>query len=200
MPLNNTLTSQYVLLRTVCALQSHFYYSRPQQRINLNVLPLSPASSIKKIECPSRDQRSPIQTLPSETLRRTTRRSPFTTSSLTAGNHQITALYERDTAFNSTSDALTQTVSKADPMINFGSLADGTYTGDPFTVSVTAPEGLPVGIAILSGPATVRTPTTSRSATSSGRWSLQITDHPAQISSRRAVLRGMTISLKTTRR
>ena len=155
LPLNNTLTSQYVLLRTVCALQSHFYYSRPQQRINLNVLPLSPASSIKKIECPSRDQRSPIQTLPSETLRRTTRRSPFTTSSLTAGNHQITALYERDTAFNSTSDALTQTVNKADPTINFGSLADGSYTGDPFTVSVTASAGLPVALAVLSGPATL---------------------------------------------
>ena len=48
LPLNNTLTSQYVLLRTVCALQSRFYYSRPHQRINFNALPHSLASSIRQ--------------------------------------------------------------------------------------------------------------------------------------------------------
>ena len=77
----------------------------------------------------------------------------FTTLSLTGGDHEITAQYNSDLNFLSSSLVLTQIVNKVDQTFDFGSLPDGSYNGDPFTPPVTASSGLPVSLAVLSGPA-----------------------------------------------
>jgi len=58
----------------------------------------------------------------------------FATSSLTAGDHQITALYDGDTAFVSSSAVLTQTVNKANPVATWSAPAAITY-GTPLSAT-----------------------------------------------------------------
>jgi uncharacterized delta-60 repeat protein/CSLREA domain-containing protein len=79
----------------------------------------------------------------------------FATSSMTVGNHQITALYEGDPAYNRSSAVLSLAVNKADQSFNFESFQDGSYNGEPFNPNATASSGLPVSIALVSGPATL---------------------------------------------
>jgi hypothetical protein len=63
----------------------------------------------------------------------------YTTSALSVGGHSITATYNGDTHYNtSTSAPLTQTVNKANPLFTFDALSDKTYGDAPFSVAAAA--------------------------------------------------------------
>ena len=80
----------------------------------------------------------------------------FTTSALPAGSHSFTASYEGDsTSAPGTSDALLQTVNKADQTIAFGPLAGKTFGDADFTIGASASSGLAVTFSIVSGPAVI---------------------------------------------
>ena len=81
----------------------------------------------------------------------------YTTSSLVAGDHEITVVHSGSVSqgYTSSTDTRIQTVKKLYQTINFGSLADGTYNGDPFNLSAAASSGQSVSLAVLSGPATL---------------------------------------------
>ncbi len=71
-----------------------------------------------------------------------------TVNTLSLGDHSITAVYEGDTSFNgSTSDAVTQTVAKADTTAVVVSDGSPSFFGDDvtFTVTVSATGGTPTG-------------------------------------------------------
>ena len=70
----------------------------------------------------------------------------ITTSTLALGDYNITAVYNGDTNYNtSTSGTLTQTVSKAPATVTLGNLFPTTYDGTPKTAtSTTTPSGLTV--------------------------------------------------------
>jgi YVTN family beta-propeller protein len=94
----------------------------------------------------------------------------FTTSSLTAGSHQITAVYNGDGNFNgSTSATLTQIVNLASTTTTIESSLNPSASGDSVTftatVSVVAPgEGSPSGtVAFKDGSSTIGTGTLNSS-------------------------------------
>jgi probable HAF family extracellular repeat protein len=81
----------------------------------------------------------------------------FTTSSLSAGTHSITAVYGGDGSNSmSTSAALSQVITtKTAQTITFGALPSVTYGVAPITLSASAGSTLPVSFALTSGPATL---------------------------------------------
>lgn len=84
-------------------------------------------------------------------------KATFTTSTLSAGSHSITASYEGDSTSlpSMTAQPVVQVVSKADQTISMSPLAGKTFGDSDFSVSATASSGLPVTLSIVSGPATL---------------------------------------------
>ena len=80
----------------------------------------------------------------------------FTTSTLAAGTHTITAGWAGNSDYNAvTSSAITQTVNPATPTLTFATIASQTYGVSPFTVSATSASGGTVTYSVVSGPATI---------------------------------------------
>ena len=84
----------------------------------------------------------------------------FTTSFIVPDTHEITAVYagyqtDGATYDQSTSTTLDETISPATQTITFVPIGGQTYGVDPFDLDPTASSLLPVGLTVLSGPATV---------------------------------------------
>jgi hypothetical protein len=71
----------------------------------------------------------------------------FSTSTLTAGSHTITASYSGDSLYASSSTSLTQTVNKAAPTVVLAVQPDPIVPGKSanFTATVSSPAGVPSG-------------------------------------------------------
>jgi len=80
------------------------------------------------------------------------------TSSLTAGEHVITAAYGGNVNFSASTGSGNIVIDKAGQSISFGDLADRAYGDTPFAVSATASSGLPVSFS-ASGDCAVSTDT-----------------------------------------
>ena len=84
----------------------------------------------------------------------------FTTSFIVPDTHEITAVYagyqtDGATYDQSTSTTLDESISPATQTITFVPIGGQTYGVDPFDLDPTASSLLPVGLTVLSGPATV---------------------------------------------
>jgi len=79
-------------------------------------------------------------------------------SSLSVGEHVITAIYGGNVNFSASTGSGNIVIDKADQSITFGDLADRTYGDAPFAVSATASSGLPVSFS-SSGDCAVSTDT-----------------------------------------
>lgn len=79
------------------------------------------------------------------------------TTTLAGGNHQVTAQYQGNGTYRmASSGSFSQTVTKVDQTITFGTLGDLAYGAGAFTLSAqSSAADLPVSFSIVSGPATL---------------------------------------------